>query len=108
MRPTTKCSKLTLVVFIFIAASLCLAQEPKPAGAPEGPRTEPTSKLGESKSSDEAKASIYFYRIKQFAGSALEPSVYCDDKELARLDNGRYFRVSLDPEKHTCSMGDKQ
>lgn len=42
------------------------------------------------------------------AGSALEPSVYCDDKELARMDNGKFFGVKLDPGKHTCRMGDKQ
>jgi len=53
-------------------------------------------------------ALIYFYRIKQFAGSALEPSVFCDNKELARMDNGRYFGVTLAPGKHICSMGDKQ
>ena len=34
--------------------------------------------------------------------------MYCDDKELARMDNGRYFGVSLEPGKHTCRMGDKQ
>lgn len=56
----------------------------------------------------EENAVIYFYRIKQFAGSALEPSVFCDDKELARMDNGRYFGVTLAPGKHTCRMGDKQ
>ena len=43
-----------------------------------------------------------------YAGSALEPSVYCDDKELARMDNGRHFAIDLDPGEHTCSMGDKQ
>ena len=48
------------------------------------------------------------YRIKQFTGSALEPSVFCDQKELARMDNGRYFVVTLEPGKHTCRMGDKQ
>ena len=59
-------------------------------------------------SSPEAKSTLYFYRIKQFAGSSLEPSVYCDEKELARMDNGRYFGVTLAPGKHVCSMGDKQ
>ena len=56
----------------------------------------------------DANATIYFYRIKQFTGSALEPTVYCDEKELARMDNGRYFGVTLTPGKHTCRMGDKQ
>jgi hypothetical protein len=87
--------QLTLAtIIICLAASFCLAQDPK-AAAPEPAKPTDT-------------ALIYFYRIKQFAGSALEPSVFCDDKELARMDNGRYFGVTLAPGKHICSMGDKQ
>ena len=63
---------------------------------------------GQTPATTDDRPVIYFYRIKQFAGSALEPSIYCDDKELARMDNGRYFGVSLEPGKHTCRMGDKQ
>src|SRR6185503_12356918 len=82
--------KLTLAyIFICLAASFCLAQDANAV-----------------KPSDSGL--IYFYRIKQFSGSALEPSVYCDEKELARMDNGRYFGVTLEPGKHICSMGDKQ
>ena len=84
--------ELTLAfVVICVVAGFCLAQDPKTTPSPEP-----------------ANSTIYFYRIKQFAGSALEPSVYCDDKELARMDNGRYFGVTLTPGKHICSMGDKQ
>ena len=82
-------------IFICLAGSFCLAQDPPKAVA--SPDASPRD-----------SALIYFYRIKQFAGSALEPSVYCDDKELARMDNGRYFGVALEPGKHICSMGDKQ
>ena len=81
-------------IIICLAASFCVAQDPKVL-APEPAKPTDT-------------ALIYFYRIKQFAGSALEPSVFCDDKELARMDNGRYFGVTLTPGKHICSMGDKQ
>ena len=79
------------------------AQDPKATEFPS-PQKAKTS----APKRDSQKATIYFYRIKQFAGAALEPSVYCDDKELARMDNGRYFGVTLDPGKHTCRMGDKQ
>jgi len=89
------------VVLTCIATTVCLAQEPKPAASPE-----PTPATEAPKTN--AKVTIYFYRIKQFAGSALEPSIYCDNKELARMDNGRYFAVTLEPGKHSCSMGDKQ
>jgi hypothetical protein len=56
----------------------------------------------------EAQATVYVYRYKQFVGSALEPSVYCDEVQLARMDNGRYFAVRIDPGKHTFHSNDPQ
>ena len=58
--------------------------------------------------SAQAKASVYVYRYKQFVGSALAPSVYCDDIQLARMENGRYFTVRLDPGQHTFRSNDAQ
>jgi hypothetical protein len=55
-----------------------------------------------------SKAVVYVYRYKQFVGSALAPSVYCDETELARMGNGRYFTVRLDPGKHSFRSNDKQ
>jgi len=55
-----------------------------------------------------SKAVIYVYRYKQFVGGALAPSVYCDETELARMENGRYFTVKVDPGKHTFRSNDKQ
>jgi len=55
-----------------------------------------------------SKATVYVYRYKQFVGSALEPSVYCDDVQLARMTNGRYFTVKVDVGKHTFHSNDKQ
>lgn len=54
------------------------------------------------------KVTIYFYRTSQFTGGGWNPNVYCDDKELARMDNGRYFGASLEPGKHVCRAGDKE
>jgi hypothetical protein len=56
----------------------------------------------------DAKVSVYVYRYKQFVGSALQPSVYCDDNQLARMENGRYFTVKTDPGKHTFRSNDQQ
>lgn len=97
--------KITLTLgSILLSTSFCLAQQ-----APGPPaQTVATASPTEASTANTGKAVIYFYRIKQYAGSMLEPSVYCDDKELARMDNGRYFVVSLEPGKHTCNMGDKQ
>src|SRR6201987_6494704 len=55
-----------------------------------------------------AKATVYVYRYKQFVGAALAPSVYCDDVELARMENGRYFMATLEPGKHPFRSNDPQ
>ena len=99
------CVLLTGLVF-----SHAHAQEQKqPTPSPESPSAASveTSQPAAPEISD-SKATIYFYRIKQFAGSALEPGVYVDDKEVANMDNGRFFGVTLEPGKHTFRMGDKQ
>ncbi len=59
-------------------------------------------------SASDNKATLYVYRYKQFVGKALSPSVYCDEAELARMVNGRYFTVKLDPGKHSFRSNDKQ
>lgn len=50
----------------------------------------------------------HFYRYKQFEGSALKPSVYCDGIELARIENGRYFQIEIPSGEHTFYANDKQ
>jgi hypothetical protein len=109
MRKTHRFGELTIaLVLVFFAASFSLAQDPQPATSPAPALGKPTAEAEAPKLAANENATIYFYRIKQFAGSALEPSVYCDGKELARMDNGRYFGVTLQPGTHTCTMGDKQ
>lgn len=92
-----------LMVFALGCSQISFAQEPpaqtdKPVAAPTSTQT----------TAEDVEGTIFFYRLKQFTGSGLEPTVYCDDKELARMDNGRYFGVKLDAGKHVCRMGDKQ
>jgi hypothetical protein len=55
-----------------------------------------------------SKALVYVYRYKQFVGSALAPSVYCDETQLARMENGRYFTVKVDAGKHIFRSNDAQ
>jgi Protein of unknown function (DUF2846) len=59
-------------------------------------------------SRDSAKATVYVYRYKQFVGAALSPSVYCDDVQLARMENGRYFTTTVEPGKHIFRSNDEQ
>jgi hypothetical protein len=82
-----------LVFGIFLTGLLANAQEPVTQAAVD---------------SASSKATLYVYRYKQFVGSALSPSIYCDEAELARMENGRYFAVTLDPGKHSFRSNDKQ
>jgi hypothetical protein len=96
-----------VICFAFSQAQAQEEKKPTPTPEPASVTSAENSKPAAAESSD-AKATIYFYRIKQFAGSALEPGVYVDDKEVANMDNGRFFGVTLEPGKHTFRMGDKQ
>jgi len=55
---------------------------------------------------DTTEATVYIYRPGKMAGKALEPSVFVDDTELARMDNGRYFAIKMKPGKHIIHMTD--
>ena len=120
-------SRFTLITAVLLSSAIfSLAQEPAsasptPQTTPSAqPETKPETTPVEATATEQPTAAatagkpegpkpiIYFYRIKQFAGSGLEPTVYCVETELARMDNGRYFGVTLEPGKHTCRMGDKQ
>lgn len=111
--------RLALLVTLSLASgvSLFAQEQPQQSAAPAqqqdatatpAPAAAPAQEAQPATPAQDAQPVIYFYRIKQFTGSALEPSIYCDEKELARMDNGRYFGVTLTPGKHTCRMGDKQ
>jgi len=49
-------------------------------------------------------ATVFIYRPSKLIGKALEPSVFVDGTELARMDNGRYFALKLPPGKHLIHM----
>ena len=83
-------SAFAALAFLVVSAFAQEASTPQP----------PTAK--------QSKGTVYVYRYKQFVGSALEPSVYCDETQLARMDNGRYFAVAVEPGKHTFYSNDKQ
>jgi hypothetical protein len=67
--------------------------------------TTPPTDTGSDASSE--PAFVVFYRLRRFTGFALEPPVYCDNKELADMDNGRYFKVQLAPGSHVCRSNDQ-
>jgi hypothetical protein len=57
----------------------------------------------------DAKAVVYVYRNRNSSGPPPNsPSVFCDEQELARMENGRYFGVPLDAGKHSFRSTDGQ
>ncbi len=50
------------------------------------------------------EAMVFIYRPKKWMGRGLEPSVFVDGVELARMDNGRYFALKVKPGKHIVHM----
>jgi hypothetical protein len=62
----------------------------------------------ETTAANSAEATVFIYRPNKWGGRALEPSVFVDETELARMDNGRYFAIKLKPGKHIIRMTDDQ
>ena len=54
--------------------------------------------------SDQAKALVFVYREPYTQGSLLKPAVYFDDRDLARLPNGRFFGFESSPGEHTLKF----
>jgi hypothetical protein len=102
--------KLLLTCVVTFCSLAGFAQQPStssPSSAPQAESATTTATTTQPATQME-KAKVYFYRYKQYVGSALSPSVYCDEAELSRMENGRYFTVKLAPGKHTFRSNDKQ
>jgi len=84
MRHTTVIATLVL---LFVPAAMTAQESPKPSG-------------------DNVRVNVY--RYKQFVGKGLRPSIYCDDKDVARLQSGRYVVLALTPGTHALRSNDKQ
>ena len=90
---------VSLALSVLVLGAAIFIQGLPPAAAQAQPGSAPTT---------QSKATVYVYRYREFSGSALQPSVYCDDTALARIQNGRYFAVKLDPGSHSFRSNDSQ
>ncbi|MGA7915009.1 MAG: DUF2846 domain-containing protein [Candidatus Acidiferrales bacterium] len=52
-------------------------------------------------------ARLYVYRQRRYEGSALAPSIYVDDRQIARVGNGRRVAIKLSAGSHTIRSDDK-
>jgi hypothetical protein len=57
-----------------------------------------------SSHAQEQTGTIVFYREPHSATSHFKPELYCDSRELARIENGTHFEVSAPLGLHTCTV----
>lgn len=84
--------------------AVILAMVQAPVGVPAN-----QSAVAEGTGDDESgtggsEALVYVYRKKNFGTRNMQPSVYADGVEVARMDDGRYFIIKLNPGKHTIEV----
>jgi hypothetical protein len=99
---------LMALVMVFVAHSL-FAQEPKTADL-KSVEQDASAEKAHATNSAPAAASVgllHVYRQRRFAGSALAPSIYVDDRQVARVGNGRRFTAKLTPGTHGIRSDDK-
>lgn len=66
------------------------------------------SVFGQDTGRPDSSAKVYVYRYKAFEGKALRPSIYVDDKDIARLQSGRGVVLVIPAGKHLLRSNDKQ
>src|SRR3982751_5842973 len=96
-----------ILLILFALAAAAYSQQSEKDASKTGIEALPTVGITSSPQLS-GKVTVHFYRYKQFMGEALEPAVYCDDKVIAKMDNGAYFRGLFEPGKHVFQSNDKQ
>ena len=101
-RPVRALAALSLLIAAHAAPAQ--VQQQTPAQTPTTQSTPQTPETSQTPASAEGKAVVVVYRPGKLVGKALEPSVFCDKVEVARMDNDRYFVLLLDPGEHRIHM----
>ena len=99
---------LIALVMVLFAHSL-FAQEPKTGDLKPVEQDSTAEKAPATHSVPAATpvALLHVYRQRRFVGSALAPSIYVDDLQVARVGNGRRFTAKLTPGTHGIRSDDK-
>jgi uncharacterized protein DUF2846 len=56
---------------------------------------------------DTRNALVWTFRSKRFTAAGAEPAVFCDEQVVAKMDNGRYFLLTLEPGVHAIRSTEK-
>jgi hypothetical protein len=102
-------SRLLIAVVALLFAHPLFAQESK-ASDPKPVEQTATMQNTSATVSTPAAAPVgllHVYRQRRFVGSALAPSIYVDDQQVARVGNGRRFTAKLTPGTHAIRSDDK-
>jgi hypothetical protein len=80
---------------------------------PEAEQKPTTEQTAPAEAKADLPAMVYVYRYKVLGGIYLrrfefKPSVYCDEQEIALMDEGRYFVIKLEPGRHLFRSADKR
>jgi hypothetical protein len=97
---------LIALVLVLFAHSL-FAQETKTGDPKPAEQAATREKARQSAPAAAPIALLHVYRQRRFVGSALAPSIYVDDQQVARVGNGRRFTAKLTPGAHGIRSDDK-
>src|SRR5207302_10987584 len=96
-----------LIVVALLFSSLAFARQQDTATKTQQPTDQQTSaaqKTTSQSTPSEATpqvALLRVYRHRRYAGSSLAPSIYVDEKQVARVADGRCFTARLSARSHT-------
>lgn len=88
------------------------AQQHNPASVAQNEATQQSQASAATPAPSQAPSTsdatcLRVYRQRRYSGSALAPSIYVDDKQIARVGNGRRVSIRLTPGPHTIRSDDK-
>jgi hypothetical protein len=99
----------SILAGLFLMMCMTALAQTQPPTAPSQP-DQPVAASSPSEgttASTPANAMLRVYRHRRAVGSALAPSIYVDDKQIARVGNGRRVTIKLAPGPHTVRSDDK-
>jgi hypothetical protein len=101
--------KLILVLSSLLMFSAALFAQQQDAASPsKAPASQSQSPAASSPASAATESAfLHVYRQRRYAGSGLAPSIYVDDRQIARVGNGRHVCVRLTPASHQIRSDDK-
>lgn len=96
-----------VLTFPGLASSQTSAGAAQSASAQQAAASMPTPSSAQASISAADAGCLRVYRQRRYAGSALAPSIYVDDAQIARVGNGRRVAIRLAPGPHTIRSDDK-